>query len=521
MEALDWARWQFGITTVYHYIFVPLTIGLSLLVAIMQTVAWRKKSDEWLQLTKFFGKLLVVNFALGAATGIVQEFQFGMNWSEYARYVGDVFGGPLALEGLLAFFLESTFLGLWIFGWDKLGKRVHLLCIWMVALGTAASAYFILAANSFMQHPVGAQFNPETGRAELDPAQGGLWAVLTNITTLYAFPHVLTAAWLTGGAFVVGIATWHMVRHARSAKRLLDGGEVADLADETAVRVERHQHRSRSVYKPAVRLGLVAMLIAGIGLIWTGDLQSKIMFQQQPMKMASAEGLCNTDTNISFSLFAVGGVDAFNQTCSDVTHLVEVPGLLSFLATGDPSAELEGVNQLTERYTEQFGAEAEAADGSTQTANYQPNLFTTYWAFRLMIGFAGPSAILAVVGLWLTRRDRVPDQTWFSRLAVVAMPFPFLANAAGWIFTEIGRQPWVVHPLPIGDPVIRLLTMQGVSPNPAWQVATSLTVFTLLYAALAVAWFRLMHRYGVEGVADLDPPAPAPDESDRPLSFSY
>ncbi|WP_345516537.1 cytochrome ubiquinol oxidase subunit I, partial [Phytohabitans houttuyneae] len=208
MDALDLARWQFGVTTVYHFLFVPITIGLSCLVATMQTV-WARTGDErWLRLTRFYGKLLLINFAMGVVTGIVQEFQFGMNWSDYSRFVGDIFGAPLAIEALLAFFLESTFLGLWIFGWDRLPRRIHLACIWAVAVGTILSAYFILAANSWMQHPVGYRFNPETGRAELHD----FGAVLTNKVTLVTFPHTLAGCFLTAGALVLAVALWHLIR---------------------------------------------------------------------------------------------------------------------------------------------------------------------------------------------------------------------------------------------------------------------------------------------------------------------
>ncbi|MFZ5872290.1 MAG: cytochrome ubiquinol oxidase subunit I, partial [Actinomycetota bacterium] len=202
MDPLDLARLQFGVTTVYHFMFVPLTIGLAPLVAILQTAWYRTGDERYYRLTRFFGKLFLINFAIGVVTGIVQEFQFGMNWSEYSRFVGDVFGAPLAIEGLAAFFVESTFLGLWIFGWDRLPRRVHLATIWAVALATWASAYFIIAANSFMQHPVGVRFNPESGRAELE----SIWALLTNVTTLAAFPHVVTGALLTGGTFMAGVA---------------------------------------------------------------------------------------------------------------------------------------------------------------------------------------------------------------------------------------------------------------------------------------------------------------------------
>src|SRR3954462_5617674 len=234
MNVVDISRWQFGITTVYHFIFVPLTIGLAPLVAIMQTAWVATNNVAWYRLTKFFGKLFLINFAIGVATGIVQEFQFGMNWSEYSRFVGDVFGAPLAMEGLAAFFVESTFLGLWIFGWDRLPRRIHLATIWMVAIGVNLSAYFIIAANSFMQHPVGVRFNPESGRAELT----SIWTLLTNPTALWAFPHQITASLLTAATFVAAIAGWWMVKAARGA----DGAGAA------------------AVYRPAFRLALGALL---------------------------------------------------------------------------------------------------------------------------------------------------------------------------------------------------------------------------------------------------------------------
>lgn len=517
MEALDIARWQFGITTVYHFIFVPLTIGLSLLVAIMQTVAFRAKDpvrkDAWTRLTKFFGSMLIVNFGIGIATGIVQEFQFGMNWSEYSRYVGDVFGAPLALEGLAAFFMESVFLGLWIFGWNKLPERIHLLTIWAVALGTTLSAYFIIAANSFMQHPVGVHLNPETGRAELDPAQGSIWSVLTNVTTLAAFPHVIMGAWLVAGAFVTGVAAWHMVRSHNLAEQL---GQSAEGAV--------HRSLAREAYRSAVRFGVLVMFVSAVGLVVTGDWQGKLMFQQQPMKMASAEALCTTETGASFSILTVGGPDAFAQKCGDVTHLIEVPYVTSILATNDPNATLKGVDDLNAEYKQEFGATAKDIYGNEHQVDYRPNLFVTYWSFRLMIGLAAFSGILAFWALWVTRGKGEAARTtgsnafkWFAALSIV---MPFLANSAGWVFTEMGRQPWVVAPNP-DDPTVRLMTMQGVSNHPSWVVITSLVTFTLLYGVLAVVWFFLMRRAALKGVV-----MPKADqktgELDTPtLSFGY
>ena len=495
MEALDLARWQFGITTVYHFIFVPLTIGLAPLVAIMQTVWVRTGDERWLRLTKFFGKLLLINFAIGVATGIVQEFQFGMNWSEYSRFVGDVFGAPLAMEALAAFFVESTFLGLWIFGWDRLPRKVHLACIWAVAVATNLSAYFILAANSWMQHPVGAEFNLETGRAEMVD----VGAVLTNNTLLAAFPHTIAAAFLTAGTFVAGIAAWWMVREVRR-------GDT---------------HTARTVYRPAVALGTITMLISGVALVVSGDVQAKLMFDQQPMKMAAAEGLCESTDGASFSILAIGDL---NNDCDGVRHYIEVPGLTSFLATGDFSAPIKGVPELQELAEEKFGY----TDAAGDPIDYSPDLAVTYWSFRLMIGLGVGSVALSAMALWLLRKGRVTDNPWFARVGVVAIFMPFLASGFGWIFTEMGRQPWVVHPNPnpSGVDQVWMLTARGVSSTVGpGMVLTSMIAFTLLYAVLAVIWFRLMVRYAAKGVAptepDVSPEARGDEDADRPLSFAY
>jgi len=494
VDALDLARWQFGIITVYHFILVPLTIGLAPLVAIMHTAWVRTGNDRWLTLTKFFGKLLLINFALGVATGIVQEFQFGMNWSEYSRFVGDIFGAPLAVEALAAFFLESTFLGLWIFGWDRLPKRLHLACIWLVAAGTSISAYWILAANSWMQHPVGAVFNPETGRAELDGVSG-FFAVMTNNTLLAAFPHTIATSWLVAGTFVAGISGWWIVRSVRAGRT----------------------EEAHSTWRPAAYIGLVATLVAGLAVIGTGDAQGKLMYQQQPTKMASAEAQCEGSEAAAFSLLTIGDL---SNSCEGVNHILQVPGLTSYLGTGKfsgPGSYLPGINDLqaesAARYADQFGPDQ----------SYTPNLVVTYWSFRLMIGLGVFSAALALAGLWLLRKGRITDSIWFSRLCLVALPMPFLAASFGWIFTEMGRQPWVVAPNP-ADPVdnVYLLTQQGVSTVvPAWSVLASLIVFTLLYAALGTVWFFLMRRYVREGV---EPPAPTSGEPTGPaptLSFAY
>ncbi|MEU6561268.1 cytochrome ubiquinol oxidase subunit I [Nocardia nova] len=482
MDVVDVSRWQFGITTVYHFIFVPLTIGLAPLVAGMQTAWVITGKDHWYRLTKFFGKLFMINFALGVATGIVQEFQFGMNWSEYSRFVGDVFGAPLAMEGLAAFFLESTFLGLWIFGWSRLPKVVHLATIWMVAIGVNASAYFIIAANSFMQHPVGAKYNPETHRAELE----SIGTLLTNNTALAAFPHVVAGALLTAGTFVAGIGGWWMVRNARS-------GDADRMAE------------ARAMWRPAARCGMWVIIVSGIALVITGDMQGKLMFKQQPMKMASAESLCHTETDPNFSILTVGT----HNNCDSVTHVIQVPGVLPFLAEGKFSGvTLQGVKDLQVTYNEKFGP-----------GDYRPNLFVTYWTFRAMIGWAIGSAAIALLGFWMTRRGRIPDQNWFKWLSLICIPTPFLANSAGWVFTEMGRQPWVVVPNPTGNPDIRMTVQQAVSGHTAGTVLTSLIVFTLLYGVLAVVWFFLMRRYVIAGPEQ--PPSESESAAVDKLSFAY
>jgi cytochrome bd ubiquinol oxidase subunit I len=497
MDALDVSRWQFGITTVYHFIFVPLTIGLAPLIAVMQTVWVVTDNPVWYRLTKFFGKLFLINFAIGVATGIVQEFQFGMNWSEYSRFVGDVFGAPLAMEGLAAFFFESTFIGLWIFGWSRLPRLLHLACIWVVAIAVNMSAFFIIAANSFMQHPVGARFNPETGRAELTSIVG----LFTNNTAIAAFSHAVAGSLFVAGTFVACVCAWWMVRTQRADAQAAPADTPQALTQVAAA----------TLYRPAMLLGCLVTLIAAFGLFFTGDAQGKLMFDQQPMKMASAESLCHSETDPDFSVLTIGT----HNNCDSVVHVIEVPYVLPFLAEGRfTDVHLDGVVDLQRAYEQKFGP-----------GDYRPNLFVTYWSFRAMIGFMAVPSLFAVTALWLTRRRRIADQRWFSLFALVTLPTPFLANSAGWVFTEMGRQPWVVVPNPTGDQNIRLTVQQGVSDHSIGMVITSLTTLTLVYAVLAVIWFWLLRRYVVAGPQEHDaepaPPAPPGDDDVAPLSFAY
>ncbi|WIM67293.1 cytochrome ubiquinol oxidase subunit I [Corynebacterium breve] len=487
LDLVDLSRWQFGITTVYHYIFVPMTIGLAPMVAIMQTM-WHKTNDErWYRATRFFGNLFLINFATGVVTGIVQEFQFGMNWSEYSSFVGDVFGAPLAFEGLAAFFFESIFLGVWIFGWGRVPKWAHLASIWIVSVAVNLSAYFIIVANSFMQHPVGAVYNPETDRAELVD----FWALLTNPTALQAFPHAVFGSWMLAGTFVAGIAGWWMIRENRKGD---PNGEAA------------------TIWRTCTRFGSWVILVATVGVSLTGDFLAKLMFVQQPMKMASAEALCHTEMDPKFSVLSISTMN----DCESAVQLIGVPYVLPFLAEGKfTGVELQGAMELNAQYELLYGP-----------GNYTPNLFVTYWAFRLMIGFMVVPMIMAVVALWVTRKKRVPTNKWLGIGALLALPAPWISNFSGWIFTEMGRQPWIVHPNPAhqgtespgGEQNIHMLVDFGVSDHAAWQVLLSMVLFTLLYGILAVIWFWLMRRYVLHG---LDQPGIQRGDADNVAEVTY
>ncbi|GAA4325241.1 cytochrome ubiquinol oxidase subunit I [Klenkia terrae] len=522
MDVLEIARWQFGITTVYHFLMVPLTIGLGLLVAVMHTMWVRTGKAEWLRMTRFWGRIYLINFVLGVATGLVQEFQFGLAWSSYSRFVGDVFGSVLALEALLAFFLESTFLGLWIFGWGRIPKKLHLAALWAAVVGSIISAYFIIAANSWMQHPVGVVLDTSSG--EPRARQVDFLAVLTNNTALAAFSHAIVASLMVAGGLLVGIGLWHL------RKRSLAGRPTTEVD---------HQ-----VWRRSVRVGGYVSLAAFMLVALTGDWQGKLMFQQQPLKMSSAEALCTTEAPASFSIFALSKLGS--NECDDVRSFT-VPYVLSFLANGDFSSPVPGVNDLQEQYSEAYGAtypdDPSFGDKAGEPIDYTPVLAVTYWGFRLMIGMGAVSAGVAAYALWATRRGRVPTSRIGVYGSLLAVGAPFVGNAAGWIFTEMGRQPFVVYPnpdVPRADQVY-FFTAQAVSPGiSATEVWTSLISLAVLYGVLAVVEFGLIVRFARQGVTDGDttptpgigggsthrddddpPPRADDDASDDVLQFAY
>ena len=442
MESLILARIQFASTTFFHFIFVPLSIGLVFIIAIMQTLYVVKKKEVYKKMTQFWGKFFLINFAVGIVTGIIQEFQFGMNWSNYSRFMGDVFGAPLAIEALLAFFLESTFIGLWVFGWDKLPKKLHLACIWLVSIGTMLSAFWILAANSFMQNPVG--YAIRNGRAETTD----FFAVITNPKLLVAFPHVIFAALATGAFFVVGISAWNFLK-----KRDLD------------------------FFKRSVTIGLIVGIISSLGIAFSGHSQSTYLMAAQPMKMAAAEGLYE-DSGDPAAWTVIANIDTENK---DTSFRLELPYMLSFLAYGEFKGKVDGMNTLQAEYEQQYGE-----------GNYIPPVKTTFWSFRIMAGLGGVLILLSLFGLYWNWRGTLASKSTYLKIMVATIFFPFIANSAGWIMSEIGRQPWIVNGL--------MRTAVAVSPNvTAGTVLFSLVAFSLVYTLLAIAMVKLFLKVIKEG----------------------
>jgi cytochrome d ubiquinol oxidase subunit I len=454
---VDLARVQFAMTTIYHFLFVPVTMGLSFLVAVLQTLWHRSGNPEWRRLTRFFGTLLLINVAIGVVTGLVQEFEFGMNWSAYSRYVGDVFGGPLAMEGLAAFFLESTFLGLWLFGWDRLPPRVHLFCIWMVALGSNLSAMFIMAANSWMQHPVGYTGNP--------PRLSDIGAVFTNPVFLWGYLHVLLAALATGSLVLLAISAWHIRRE-----------------------------REAAAFTRSAALAISVLVPVSIALVLVGSQLGVIETTYQPMKIAAAEAQWQTCQPCSFSAFQIKG----GRRDETPTKVIAIPHLLSILATLSWNGQVKGLNELQAQYQKQYGP-----------GNYVPNVFIQYWSMRVMAYLGSAVVLLSLWGAWLLHRRRLARARWFLPIAVWAAVTPFLMNTAGWMLTENGRQPWIVQGL--------MKTKDGVSPSVgATAIWISIGVFAVLYLTLGAVDLVLMLRYARR---ELPAAAPRPPETVPALTY--
>lgn len=441
MDELLLGRWQFTITTVYHFLFVPLTLGLSILVAVMETMYVKTDNELYKKMTQFWGKLFLVNFSVGVATGIVQEFQFGMNWAEYSRFMGDIFGAPLAMEALTAFFLESTFLGLWVFGWEKLSKKVHLLCIWLVAFGSNLSAFWILVANSFMQSPVG--YALQNGRAEMVDFA----ALITNPYVLGQFPHTVLGGLVTAGVFIAAISAYYLLK-------------------------ERHL----SIFRPSIKIGLVAMFVGTMLVMATGHLQAQYLGKHQPMKMAAMEALWETENPASFAIVATP--DEVKQHNSSE---IGIPGFLSLLIYDEMKGEVKGLKEL------QAAAEAKYGPG-----NYMPPVTQSFWNFRVMVLCGLWMAALSALSLLLLYKDKLENSSIVLKMLLWSIPIPYLANSTGWILTEGGRQPWIVVGLQkVSD---------GISTNlTSTDIWISLTGFTLLYGVLALAAVYLVRKFVLAG----------------------
>ncbi|AIQ61699.1 cytochrome ubiquinol oxidase subunit I [Paenibacillus borealis] len=448
MDTVMLSRIQFASTTIFHYFFVPVSIGLALLIAIMETMYVRKGNEEYKRMAQFWGKLFLINFAVGVVTGILQEFQFGMNWSDYSRFVGDVFGAPLAIEALLAFFLESTFIGIWIFGWDKVSKKVHLVSIWLVALGTMLSAFWILLANSFMQHPVGFQVN--NGRAEMND----IFALITNGQLLVEFPHTVLAAYATGAFLVTGI----------SAYKLLKKQDVP-------------------FFRKSFEIAAIVGIISSFGVAVAGHAQAQYLVETQPMKMAASEALWGESGDPApWTIFA--NIDTDNKTNSNE---IQVPYLLSFLSYSKFSGEVKGMNQLQAEYEQAYGP-----------GDYIPPVKTTFWSFRIMVAAGSLMIALGVYAIYLMWRKKMDKpNTWFMRFMFWGLLLPPIANTSGWIMTEMGRQPWTVFGL--------MTTEDSVSPNiTSGQVLFSVISFTAIYAILGAVLIGLFIKVIKKGPYAMD-----------------
>lgn len=443
MDVLELARFQYAATTIFHFLFVPLSIGTIFIVAIMETLYVVKKKQIYLDMSKFWGKIFLLSFAIGVVTGILQEFQFGMNWSEYSRFVGDVFGAPLAIEALLAFFMESTFIGIWIFGREKLPKWVIAFSAWMVSIGTMLSALWILAANAFMQHPVGIEI------VDGKPVLNDFMALVKNGQLLVEFPHVVLGALATGALLVGGVSAYNLLK-----KRNID------------------------FFHKSFKIAMIISLISGIGIALSGHSQAQYLMDTQPMKMAASEGLWEDSGDpASWSLIANINAEEMKNEWS-----IEIPYLLSFLAYNKFDGSVEGMKTLQAKYEKLYG----------EDVNYIPHVESVYWSFRIMAAFGGLMIVMSILGLIFMKRQTIVKQRWLLKAMVASIALPFIANTAGWIMTEIGRQPWTVMGL--------YTTAQSVSPNvTAGSLLFSIIVFCGSYLILGIIMVYMVAKVAKKG----------------------
>ena len=479
MTLVDWSRLQFALTAGYHWIFVPLTLGLAVIMATMETLYVIKKDEFWKQTAKFWMKLFGINFAVGIATGIILEFEFGTNWSNYSWFVGDIFGAPLAIEGIFAFFMEATFFAIMYFGWNKVSKKTHLLATWLTGIGAAISAIWILVANSWMQHPVGMEFNPDTVRHEMVD----FWALVLNPVAISKFFHSVFSGWMTGSVFAIGISCWYLLKKRETRFAL-----------------------------SSIRVSAIVGVIGTFAVMFSGDMSGIHVAQYQPMKLAAAEGLENGGQRAPFSI--VPGV--------------EVPGMLSILATHDIDGYVPGINNLLEGYTDSEGvvhpsAEEKMERGKDAIESFKqyrslkeenplaaqeartrleenveyfgygyidspqelvPNVPLVYWSFRVMVGLGSFLLLLMIATFWFEYRGKLQDMKWLQWVALLSIPLVYIAGQAGWIVAEVGRQPWVIEGL--------LPVKAAVSSVSVSAVQTTFWLFVVIFTLFLVAEIRIM-----------------------------
>ena len=505
---VEWSRWQFAMTAIYHYMFVPLTLGLSFLLAIMETMWVRTGKAEWLNATKFWMKLFAINFAIGIATGLILEFQFGSNWSNYSWFVGDIFGAPLAIEGLFAFFLEATFFAVMFFGWNRVSRRFHLVSTWMVFIGSNISALWILVANAWMQNPVGMEFNPMTARNEMSD----FWAVLLSPTAMSKFFHTVTSAYTLSACFVVGVSAWFILK-------------------------KRHFEFARK----SILLASVFGFLSIIATIFTGDTSAQDVTRTQPMKLAAMEGLNEGGKGAPFTLIGLTCTDPQlpSERMKTVKYGITIPKLLSFLGYHDFDAYVPGIQNIMDGYTSEDGKvypsiEQRMANGrlaidalktykqavkdkndalasqSLQTlrANFRdfgygylsppydtiPPVPLVFYSFRLMVGLGMLFVLLFICSWWYAKKRKFEKFKFIPYLAIACVPLAYIASQCGWIVAEVGRQPWVVQNLmPTNVAITRIAS--------GW-VVTTFWMFAILFTLLLIAEIGIMFTQIRKGVKE-------------------
>ena len=475
----DWSRLQFALTACYHWIFVPLTLGLSVIMAIMESIYVKKGDPFWRQTAKFWMKLFAINFAVGIATGIILEFEFGTNWSNYSWFVGDIFGAPLAIEGILAFFMEATFFAVMFFGWNKVSKRTHLAATWLTGIGASVSALWILVANAWMQHPVGMTFNPDTVRHEMTD----FWALVLNPVATSKFFHSVFSGWMTGAIFVIGVSSWYLLR-------------------------KRHTRFALA----SIRIAALTGIAGTLAVMLSGDSSGVHAAKYQPMKLAAIEGLADGGTRAPFS----------------VVPGVEIPGMLSILATHNIDGYVPGINNMLDGYTTPEGETFPSAEKKMERGKRAIEAFRTYrankdkdphtamqarkvleeniahfgygyiqsrnelvppvqllyWAFRVMVGLGGYLFLLMAAVLWAERKKRLAEMKWLLRIALLSTPLVYLAGQAGWIVAEVGRQPWTIEGL--------LPVRAAVSSVSVSAVQTTFFIFVAIFTLFLLIEIRIL-----------------------------